>query len=239
VVSRNHEIKVFVQSKTVTIPSRCAEACRCKYADCNVVKRSSIVLRNTLDRLGTIYRHATSVLAFEVPSLSDVVWTLDVLAHLSVVQENATIATGSSRTDTADTLDDLVVGFFISRLLGPNAGCSDHSLLGNWLFLYVGLASRKILGDLDTAAAGIWIMTLYGGGVGSSFTGNRACVVRSDTSVDWLRRRHLLHVTTFDIGVMDDRRGADAGSANWTAVFIDFFWHLRDRTGRGSHGLRS
>jgi hypothetical protein len=86
-----------------------------------IKKSSSVVLWNTLNRLRTtIQRHAVTI-AFEIPSFPDVVWTLDVLAHLSLVHEDANIATRSSGPDTSDTLDDLVVWFFISSLLGPNA----------------------------------------------------------------------------------------------------------------------
>jgi hypothetical protein len=201
----------------VTIPSRCTEACRCKYAMqmqiCRLQRSKKVI--NSAAEHAEPARHHLSARDFHPRLRSTVALGCSMDARCtrpSVCRpENATIATGSRGTDTADTLDDLVVGLFISRLLGPITGCSDHSLLGNGLFLYVGLASRKILGDLDTAAAGIWIMALQWGWRRFVFTGNRACVVRSDTSVDWLRRRHF----SACIDVRHRDHGRPKGRGRW------------------------
>jgi hypothetical protein len=87
-----------------------------------------------------------------VPSVSDVVRSLDVLSHWPVFHEDADLTARDRWTHAADSLNEFV-WLLISRLRRTNTGCSDDSLLGHAALIDVSWVARGKVLYLNAAAA--------------------------------------------------------------------------------------
>jgi hypothetical protein len=87
-----------------------------------------------------------------VPSISDVVRSLDVLTQRPVFHENTDLTTRDRWTHAPHSLDDFM-RLLISRLWRTNTGCSNDSLLGHSALIEVSWVARGEVLYLNAAAA--------------------------------------------------------------------------------------
>jgi hypothetical protein len=87
-----------------------------------------------------------------VPSVSDVVRSLDILPQRPVFHENTDLTARDRWTHAPNSLDDFT-RLLISRLWRTNTGCSNDSLLGHSALIEVSRVARGEVLYLNAAAA--------------------------------------------------------------------------------------